>query len=212
MATRARKASKPKPKIAGRKGPRKPARDGKVLTPQQALFVAEYLVDLNATQAAIRAQYSAHSAAAMGSSLLKVPKVAAAVAAGMAKRANRLDISADRVLRELAKIAFVDIRKAVKWGESPNEIGGAYPVRLVPSEEIDEDTAAAVAEVSLTDSGVKLKLHDKRAALVDLGKHLGLFVDRVKLENPEELARQFAEAQRAIEASGAFPAAPQVAA
>ena len=61
---------------------------------------------------------------------------------------------------------------------SPNGLG-MYPVELVPSDEIDDDTAAAVSEVSLTETGIKIKLHDKRGALVDLGKHLGLFVDKV---------------------------------
>lgn len=210
MASRGKKRAKTAKGKAVRPR-RKPARDPNVLTPQQALFVEEYLVDRNATQAAIRAKYSPKSAAAQASELLKVPKVAKAVAAGIAARTQRLEISGDRVLQELAKIAFVDLRKAVRWGKSPNGLG-AYPVELVPSEELDDDTAAAVSEVALTETGVKIKLHDKRAALVDLGKHLGLFVDRVKIDNPEEIARGIAAAQKAIESGAAFPAPPSEAA
>lgn len=159
-----------------------------MLNEKQARFAQEYLIDLNATQAAIRAGYSAKTAGQQGFDLLKNPEIEAAVAKGIAERSKRVEISADRVLQELAKIAFVDIRKAVRWGRSPVDEAskkaspnglGMYPVELVPSDEIDDDTAAAVSEVSLTETGIKIKLHDKRGALVDLGKHLGLFVDKV---------------------------------
>jgi len=101
--------------------------------------------------------------------------------------AERAEITVERVMRELAKIGFADIRKAVRWGRSPgdkeaesaNPNGlGIYPVELVPSEQIDDDTAAAVAEVSLTQTGIKVKLHDKLSALEKIGKQLGMFVDR----------------------------------
>lgn len=97
---------------------------------------------------------------------------------------TKLGVSKERVLAELSKIGFADIRKAVRWGRSPVDTKsenaspnglGIFPVELVPSEEMDDDTAAAVAEVSLTQTGVKIKMYDKRAALVDIGKHLGMF-------------------------------------
>lgn len=159
-----------------------------MLNEKQARFAQEYLIDLNATQAAIRAGYSAKTAGQQGFDLLKNPEIAAAIDKGIAKRSARVEITADRVLQELAKIAFADIRKAVRWGRSPRDETsanaspnglGMYPVELVPSEEIEDDIAAAVSEVSLTDSGIKIKMHDKKGALVDLGKHLGLFVDKV---------------------------------
>lgn len=107
----------------------------------------------------------------------------------LARGAERAAITEEMVLRELGKIAFADIRKAVRWGKSPIDTTsenaspnglGLYPVELVPSELIDDDTAGAVAEVSLTQNGVKIKMHDKKAALVDIGKHLGMFVDRTE--------------------------------
>lgn len=169
------------------------------LTPKQRAFVREYLIDLNATQAAIRAGYAEVSASAEGSRLLGNVKVAAAVEAAMKSRAERTDITADRVLKELAKIGFADIRRAVKWQsamitEEDNPDGGdiaviktvvTNTVQMVASEELDDETAAAIAEVSQNATGgVKIKLHDKRAALVDIGRHLGMFKDRVEHSGP----------------------------
>lgn len=165
------------------------------LTPKQRAFVREYLVDLNATQAAIRAGYAESGASVEGSRLLANAKVASAVESAMALRAVRTEITADRVLTELAKIGFSDIRKAVKWHsalitEEDNPDGGdiaviktvvTNTVQMVASDEIDDDTAACISEVSQTATGgVKIKLHDKRAALVDIGRHLGMFKERVE--------------------------------
>lgn len=170
------------------------------LTAKQRAFVREYLIDLNATQAAIRAGYSEDTAGAIGAENLKKPQIADAVSAAMNLRAKRTEITADRVLTELAKIGFADIRKAVRWDsalvtEEDNPDGGdinvikrivTNQVQLVSSEDIDDETAAAISEISQNASGgVKIKLHDKKGALVDLGRHLGLFTD--KLEHSGEV-------------------------
>jgi phage terminase small subunit len=105
---------------------------------------------------------------------------------------ERLAITKERVAAELAKIAFLDIRNAVRWGKSPVDTTaenastnglGIYPVELVPSESVGDDTAAAISEVSLTQSGVKIKMHDKRAALMDLAKLMGFVVDKSENTN-----------------------------
>lgn len=171
--------------------------DGGV-TPKQEAFAREYLVDLNATQAAIRAGYSAKTAEQQGYQLLQNSSVAAAIQEAMNQRAERTRISADAVLSELAKIGFSDIRKAVKWYSQSNvafadsELDGeiedgslrvavANQVELVSSDDIDDDTAAAISEIGMSAQGaLKVKLHDKRAALVDIGRHLKLFTDRVE--------------------------------
>jgi phage terminase small subunit len=148
------------------------------LTPKQEMFVAEYLIDLNATQAAKRAGYSEKTAEQYGHQLLKKTLVADAIAEAQAKRAGRTEITQDRVLAELAKLGFYDIRKAVRWGGIPEvaqDGGHIYPVEMVPSEDLDDETAAAISEVSLTAGGVKIKMHDKLAALEKMGKHLGMF-------------------------------------
>jgi phage terminase small subunit len=172
------------------------------MTPKQQLFVDEYLIDLNATQAAIRAGYSEDTAYSQGQRLLKNVEIADAVRKAMDERSERTKFTADQVLAELAKIGFSDIRKAVKWFSQANiaqvdetegeiEDGSirfavANQVELVSSDEIDDDTAAAISEVSMTDKGgLKVKLHDKRAALVDLGRHLKLFTDKVEASGPD---------------------------
>jgi len=138
------------------------------MTPKQQRFVEEYLVDLNATQAAKRAGYSAKSASDLGYRLLRNPAVAAAIAKAQNKRAARTRVSADKVVTELSKVAFGDPRRLLSWGP-----GG---VVLRDSSELTEAEAALVSEVSETRTASggtrKVKLHCKLAALNALGKHL----------------------------------------
>lgn len=148
------------------------------MTPRQERFVEEYLVDFNATQAAIRAGYSAHSARGNAYGLLKRPEVRAAVSRGRARLARASQVTAERVIQEYAALAFSDLREVADWG----------PDGVVPkaARELSPDAARAVAEVtdsrSKTGSGsVKVKLHDKKGALDALARHLGLFVERHEL-------------------------------
>lgn len=160
------------------------------LTAKQRRFVEEYLVDLNATQAAIRAGYSSKTAASIGEENLRKPDIAKAVQEAQEKRSKRTEITQDAVLRELAKIGFADIRKVVRWGNTTLQAGVDdegnpttevhHGLVLVSSDEIDDDTAAAIAEVSEGREGLKVKFHDKKGALVDIGRHLGMFKDRVE--------------------------------
>lgn len=148
------------------------------LTDRQAAFVAEYLVDLNATQAAIRAGYSDRTAYSVGQRLLKNVEVQKAVADAKAKRIQRVEITADRVVAELARIAFADPRDLMEWGPDG--------VKFKASIDLTEEQAASVAEVSETatkDGGVlRLKKHDKVKALELLGRHMGMFKDKVETE------------------------------
>lgn len=155
------------------------------LNPKQERFVAEYLIDLNATQAAIRAGYSAKSAAEQASRLLINVKVAKAVEAAQAARSARTEITQDRVLKELAKLGFAnmqDYMSVTQEGEPFADLS-----------KLTRDQAAAITEFTVEDftegrgddardvRRVKFKLADKRAALVDIGKHLGMFKDKVEL-------------------------------
>lgn len=156
-----------------------------MLTAKRARFVSEYLVDLNATQAAIRAGYSLKTATEQGARLLTNVHVQEALQKAMAKREQRTEITQDRVLKELARIGFADIRKVVDWGNSTtvvNEITGVteivHGVILRAATDIDDDTASAIAEISETNQGLKVKFHDKQAALVNIGRHIGMFVDK----------------------------------
>lgn len=156
-----------------------------MLTPRQLRFVGEYLVDLNATQAAIRAGYSRKTAQEQSSRLLSNVMVAAAVAAAQAKRSERTEITQDRVLTELAKLGFANMADYMVATAG----GGPY----LDFSALTQDQAAALQEVTVEDyvegrgenargvKRVKFKLADKRAALVDIGRHLGMFKDRLEL-------------------------------
>ncbi len=141
------------------------------LTGKQRKFVSEYLVHLNATRAAIAAGYSPRSAADIGHALLRRhAAVMAAIAEAMKERERRTHVTADRIVKELARIAFADIRSFAQWG--PDGMG------LRPLAEISDDDAAAVAEIygpGAAGGRPKLKLHDKKAALELLARHMGLF-------------------------------------
>lgn len=143
------------------------------LRPKQQRFVDEYVVDHNATQAAIRAGYSARSAETNGNRMLRNAQVAAAVKAAKADQRVRTELTADKVIAELRKIAFLDPRKAFNADGS-----------LKAFHELDEDTAAGVVSLEVRNSSgndgevvrtARIKFSDKRPALVDLGRHLGIF-------------------------------------
>ena len=153
----------------------------KKLTAKQERFVAEYLIDLNATQAAIRSGYSVKTAEWIGPQLLTKSHVEAAVAAAQQKRGVETNITAARVLQEIARLAFFDPRRLLTNEGEP-----------IPIQELDDDTAAAIAgletatEKERGGEGVtfirKYKIADKNSALEKLSKHLGLY----KLDNSQK--------------------------
>ena len=152
------------------------------LTPKQARFVQKYLIDLNAAQAAIRAGYSAKTARVIGHENLIKPDIAAAIEKAMAERAERTRLTADWVIDELRKLAGANMADYMK--STPE--GDPY----LDFSRLTREQTAALAEVTVEDfldhcgeearsvRRVKFKLHDKRAALVDLGRHLGIFVHK----------------------------------
>ena len=147
------------------------------LTPKQERFVQEYLVDVNATQAAIRAGYSKKTATEQASRLLTNVKVSEAIAKGQQARAEKTGVTAEKVIAELALIAFASM------GDYLNLSDPEKPTidlsNLTPAQ------APVIAEVTYEKRGierrVKIKLHDKLNALVSLGKHFGLFSDKFLL-------------------------------
>ena len=172
-----------------------PDAKGRRLNAKQVRFVEEYLIDLNATQAAIRAGYSGKTAGQQGFELLKKPEIVMALAEAQAERSKRTEITQDMVLQEYAKIGFSDIRKIAKWGERPvmedvsdDDDIRIYPVELIASETIDDATAAAISEVSLTAQGVKVKMYDKKGALDSLARHLGMFNDKLEHSVSDDMA------------------------
>ena len=148
------------------------------LTAKQKVFVQEYLVDLNATQAAIRAGYSQRTAGWIGPQLLGKTHIAEAVQGAMAKREERTEITQDRVLKEYAKLAFLDPRRFY------NEDG-----QLLQVHELPEDVAAALSSMEVVTERAgelelsvrKIKFSDKKAALDSIARHLGMFKDKTEL-------------------------------
>lgn len=159
------------------------------LTPKQAMFVKEYLVDLNATQAAIRAGYSKRTASEQGARLLANVKIQAALGELQQQRSDRLTISADRIEQELARIAFSQITDVVEWrreklnnnpeqdDKPPVEI---QQVQLINSNALPTEVTATIQEVAQTTHGVRIKLYDKLKALELLGRRHGMFIDKVE--------------------------------
>jgi len=147
------------------------------LTAKQKRFVEEYLIDLNATQAAIRAGYSPNTAYSIGNENLNKPEIRARIDKAMAERSKRTGINADRVLQELARIAFI------------NPIDVIDTEDATVREDANDDDLAAVQSVKIktiptkNGSGVEreVKLNDKIRALELLGKHLGMFKDKIEL-------------------------------
>lgn len=148
------------------------------MTKKQQRFVDEYLIDLNATQAAIRAGYSPDTAQQMGSENLSKPVIRNAIDKAIAERSRRTGISQDRVINEIAKVAFLNPADVINFDEAAVKDGAHR-----------EDTAC-IASVKVktvpTEDGViserEVKTYDKLKALELLGKHLGMFTDRVKME------------------------------
>jgi hypothetical protein len=122
-----------------------------------------------------------------------VVRISARVQEIVGRAAEQAEVSLERTLRELAAIAFSDITKAVTWGVHVREEEDGRgervkvivnTVSLVPSGRLDEDTAAAISAVSQGSNGaVRIKMHNKLAALVVLGKYLGMFDERPQNTN-----------------------------
>lgn len=159
------------------------------LTPKRQRFVNEYLKDLNATQAAIRAGYSKRTAYVIGPRLKEEPEVKAAIEAAIARRNKRLEVDQDKIVRELAKVAMADIKDYLSFRTEKTQVGvddEGSPVfdykpviELVPSENVD---GTIIQEVSLSQKGIfTFRLQDKLKALELLARHLGMLNDRVQL-------------------------------
>ena len=144
------------------------------LTEKQQRFVDEYLIDLNATQAAIRAGYSVKTANEQGSQNLAKFSIQQAIAEQMAERSKRTGINQDRVVLELAKIALVkmtdivDSQGRIKSDASPDDLACIESVKYKESE---SDTGSSVER--------EVKIASKLKALELLGKHLGMWNDKL---------------------------------
>lgn len=147
------------------------------MTPKQEAFAREYLVDLNATQAAIRAGYSPKTANRAGPRLLSNVGVAAYIEKNASKRAEKLELTAEMVLRELMNLAFNDPSAAF------SDSGVILDPRQLP-----EPLRRAIAGFDVdADGKMKVRFHSKPQALDLLGKHLKLFTERREVEHTGEV-------------------------
>ncbi len=164
------------------------------MTAKQSLFVKEYLIDLNATKAVIRAGYSKKRASEIGYQLLQKTTVHFAIQKAMQDREKRLEISQDRVLKELALIAFADMKDYVVVNEDGS-------IQAKTWDQMPEGASRAVAEVRevrrimtagkgggeeiLLECRLGYKHHSKVQALELLGNHLGMWKDRQEVYYPD---------------------------
>ena len=143
------------------------------LTEMQALFVEQFLINLNAKDAAIRAGFAKKQAKQAGHKLLQKPHVQAAITAAKQARSERTEIEQDEVLREIQRLGFSNIADYIVWGPEG--------VQLKASADMSEEALRCILEVSetKTEKGrtLKFKLHDKKGSLELLGRHLGIFTD-----------------------------------
>jgi phage terminase small subunit len=151
----------------------------RTLTPKQAAFVREYLVDHNATRAAIRAGYSEATATTSGPRLLENVGIRLEIEQATAKQAAKVGIKAEEILAELKRLAFSDL------GDIFDKTGALKPLHEIPA-----DARRAIAGVEVVQRSMgedeepevvrKVKLWDKTKSLELLGKHLGLYLERVE--------------------------------
>lgn len=153
------------------------------LTPRQKCFVAEYLIDLNATKAAIRAGYNPNSASVTASDMLAKANIAAMVARAMEQRASRVQMTADSVLHEMSLLSHSNIdhyivdddgRVVLTEGAPDGAMAAVQSVRRKKTIREDKDGNCTVTY------DVEIKLWDKPTPLKLMGRHTGLFPDRME--------------------------------
>lgn len=178
------------------------------LTPKQKIFADEYLIDLNATRA-YKAAYPSckkdETAAAAGARLLRNVKVAEYIQERMKERERRIEITQDWVLEELRKIASANgtdfaqvVREPVIQNNSyvmdpdTGRVQTRDVVRIVPTEELPEEKRMAIAAIKETKFGINVETYDRVRALELIGRHLGMFKDRVELSGQVDTANPYA--------------------
>jgi len=154
------------------------------MTPKQKRFIDEYLIDLNATQAAIRAGYSKKTANEQGSQTLAKLNIQKAIQKEIAKRSERTAISQDRVLKELALLGFSDLANLVEIGEDGMILvkkfedmpeGESRLLKAIKEDRIIRETPDGKQMV--VHDKIKYEIWDKLKALEMIGRHLGMFQD-----------------------------------
>lgn len=147
------------------------------LTDKQKKFVEEYLIDLNATQSAIRAGYSPKTANEQGARLLANVSIQEAISKAMAERSRRTGINQDRIVQELARIAFVKITDVVDPDGEINTNASDDDLACIESYKVEDSDS-----VNGSSSKREVKLASKIKALELLGKHVGMWNDKIQID------------------------------
>ena len=156
------------------------------LTDKQSKFVKEYLVDLNATQAAIRAGYSKKTAQEIGSENLTKPIIQEEIQKEQQRHAEKTDITIEKVLNEYAKIGFSDLTEILNFEKGYMSLADFN--KLTSSQRACFKKIEFKTEYKMVDGdpapvyNVKFELYDKQHALDMIGKHLGMFVDKKEID------------------------------
>lgn len=158
------------------------------MTPKQEVFAREYLKDLNATEAAIRAGYAPSTANSHAHTYLADPEVQALIATLAAERNKKLQIDAQQVLRDILEIAFAD--PAAAYDED-----GSFKRDI---HQIPAPLRKTISSIKTTQNGVitEVKFWDKLKALEMLGRHLSLFTDVIKIEGADEIKERLLRARK----------------
>jgi phage terminase small subunit len=172
------------------------------LTPKQKRFCDEYLIDLNATQAAIRAGYSERTAYRTGADNLKKPQIQECISKSQNDREKRTEITQDMVVKELAAIAFQKVSdyahvvekeafaeiegRRIPLCDSNGEPVMVQTVELTLTDKLTDNQIKAIAGIKQGRNGVEVNTCGKEKALELLGRHLGMFTDKVELTGIEE--------------------------
>lgn len=167
------------------------------MTKKQKIFADEYLIDLNATRAYKVAYPSVkkdETAAQAGSRMLRNVKVADYIQKRMQDRQKRTEITQDRVLEELAAIAFA---RATDFAEIKDD-----RVIIKDTAGLTEQQIKAIAGIKEGKFGIELKLNDKEKALELLGRHLGMFKDRVEVSGLEEEKKKLGDILEQLRGGG----------
>ena len=170
------------------RGAKRPPSNQYGLEDRQWLFCQQFIIDDNGTQAAIRAGYSANGAKTQAARLLTNANVQRAIADLRAARTQRLEITADRVLQELALLAFSDIGEVMDFTQAEVRLRLAHAIpenarRALASMKVKrylEGHGYDAREVEVTE----FKFWDKLPALLKLGQHLGLFAIKIEHGGP----------------------------
>lgn len=149
-------------------------------------FCREYVIDRNATQAAIRAKYSEKTAYSQGQRLLKKVEIESRIKELDDKKTDELEITQERILKEYAKLAFANSEDFFDWAEGVrvDKTGAELETGIVilkKKTEIPSKFLAAIQSIEETQQGIKIKLYDKKGALDSLAKIKGMFIDKQEI-------------------------------